>query len=184
MHLFALDHVYPQFNNTKMRIGKFKVYHSPIRSYCNNSLSEHRVFLDKLGESLKISSLDDWYKVTDVDIGIASGSRFVHKHYSASLFKAISTVYPEHKWYPWLFHKPPPRLWDDKQTHKNFFDWLGKELKFQQKEDFYKVKASDINWRGGSKLLNSKYNGSIYKVQFCGNLIFLLFDIMITSSNI
>ncbi len=77
---------------------------------------------------------------------------------------ALSTVYSDHTWYPWRFQKHPPNLWHSLETQRKFFDWLAQQLNFVHPDDWYKVKASDINWSGGSNLLNAKYNGSIFRV--------------------
>ncbi len=73
-----------------MNIGKYQLHLSVKRYYCTNINIKHRAFFDQLKIQLKISSLDDWYKVTDVDLGIAKGARFVCKYYSGILYKGTS----------------------------------------------------------------------------------------------
>ena len=53
--------------------------------------------------------------------------------------------------------------WKNKYNHRKFLDWLGQELHFTCKEDWYKVKASTILKHGGKQLLY-KYGGSPSKL--------------------
>jgi hypothetical protein len=42
-------------------------------------------------------------------------------------------------------------------------DWLGKELNIKSWEDWYKVKASDVQEKGGASLLTTYHNNSLSK---------------------
>ena len=58
---------------------------------------------------------------------------------SASVYKLVSSVYPEYEWLPWRFHKTPANYWTDVKNQRKFMDWAGKELGIKDMSDWYKV---------------------------------------------
>jgi hypothetical protein len=61
------------------------------------------------------------------------------KNASVSLHELLSTAYPQHEWLPWKFDQVPNYFWDDIQNQKKFLNWMGKQLKINSLEDWYKV---------------------------------------------
>lgn len=57
-------------------------------------------------------------------------------------------------------------VWTKKDYHLAFFSYLGKELGYQQLEDWYKLQREDIENYGGGKLLKKFYDNSPFKVLF------------------
>jgi hypothetical protein len=60
-----------------------------------------RVFCDWFAKKNNIKSFDDWYKVKVHDITEHGGSALFH-YYERSMYKVLSTVYPE---YPRYYRK-------------------------------------------------------------------------------
>ncbi len=66
--------------------------------------------------------------------------------YNNSPSLLISTVYSEYKWLPWRFSHVPKGYWEDMKNQRNFMDWVGKQLNYNDMEDWYKVTAEVINF--------------------------------------
>ncbi len=49
-------------------------------------------------------------------------------------------MFPEFEWLPWKFHVPKG-FWNDMNNQRNFVDWVGKQLKYKNREDWYKITA-------------------------------------------
>lgn len=88
-------------------------------------IEHQRSLLENLARKLKIITLDDWYNVTTVEITNIGGRGF-------DLLKGLQTVYPEHDWKPWKFKYVSWGYWNDSSTHRQYFDWLGKQLNVTQ----------------------------------------------------
>jgi hypothetical protein len=84
--------------------------------------------------------------------------------FDGSLSKLLHSVYPDHKWFPWVFRERAPlRFWDDMGNQKAFMNWLGEELDFHTLDNWYNIKQETIITKGGVTLLN-KYLGSPIKL--------------------
>jgi hypothetical protein len=68
------------------------------------------------------------------------------------------SVYPEHDWKPWFFSTSLITPHD----HREYMDWMGKELGLQSLDHWYGVKEEDVQSRGGSKVL-MKYENNLIK---------------------
>jgi len=64
------------------------------------------------------------------------------------------------------FEKVPMVHWSLGENQKQFMDWLGKELEFNQMDDWYKVTVKNIEEKGGTGLL-IRYGNSIFKLISC-----------------
>jgi hypothetical protein len=62
-----------------------------------------------------------------------------------------------------LIHKLPHGFWDQRENRRIFMDLIGKQLKFKELDDWYKITHNDIEEHGGSALIN-KYGGSRTKL--------------------
>jgi len=73
--------------------------------------------------------------------------------YGGSSNALIKSLYPEHSWELHRFDKVPRGFWDFKNNQRTFMEWLGKQLKLKNMEEWYKVTQQDIESLGGSRLL-------------------------------
>jgi hypothetical protein len=66
------------------------------------------------------------------------GARLVSK-YNGSMYKLMSSVYPEYEWLPWRFVKSPHNFFVDNKNKRDFLDWAGKKLGIKELDDWYNV---------------------------------------------
>ena len=71
-----------------------------------NIKENHRDCMDWIGKQLGFQKMDDWYNVTLKDLQQNGGARLL-SHYGDSPSKALLSVYPEHSWMSWRFHRVP-----------------------------------------------------------------------------
>ncbi len=128
-----------------------------------NDLSVHREYLDQVATALHLSSLDDWYNVSPLEVKQHGGSDLLKYHYEDSLVRALTSVYTEHSWKLWKFSHAPVHFWKDVRNHREYFTWLAKELRVEQFKDWYKVRLADVLSREGAGLLMKYYGGSLIK---------------------
>ena len=57
-----------------------------------------------------------------------------------SLYTMLSEVYPTYEWLPWKFNQIPKHFWDDTTKQIKFMDWVSKELKIEDKSDWYRIR--------------------------------------------
>jgi hypothetical protein len=87
---------------------------------------------------------------------------------------ALNSIYPFHKWQPWLFSKVPqvknivhrdPTLilgkgfWENVENRKKYLLWIADLMSLESPAGYYRVTKQDIIYRGGSALLSN--HGSI-----------------------
>jgi hypothetical protein len=111
----------------------------------------HRAYMDWLATQLNVKEMDDWYKVKRTDVIARKGSRLLS--YYGSFANALQSIYPEHKWEPWMLDKVPPGYWDDIKNQRKYFDWLAKQLHIKTPEDWYQVTHAEVVARGGGRPL-------------------------------
>jgi len=102
-----------------------------------------------------------WYSVSVADFNKNGGKRLLAL-YDTSPFTLLSSLYPNSHWLPWLFKDPPNSLWEKKENHKKFLDWLGGQLGYAQRSDWYQITQPVIAQYGGNALI-SRY-GSLFSL--------------------
>lgn len=95
-------------------------------------------------------------------MGRYSGAGILANHYNGSICLALATVYPEKRWFPWLFTQIPIGYWASRANHKKYLDWLWDELNLKRFEDWYNVSNNTVVQRGGRGLL-THYQDSLRK---------------------
>lgn len=118
--------------------------------------------LDEIAQSLNIQSSEDWYKVTVVEVE-ENGGKNLMKAYSGSLSRALSSLYPEVNWKPWMFLHTPPFFWKDKDNQKIFMEDIAKQCNINHWQDWYSFDQSIILENRGNGLL-THYDGSFIKL--------------------
>jgi len=102
--------------------------------------------MDWLGGQLRINRPEDWYKVKKLSGGILT-------RYNNSLYAALSNIYPEYPWLPWLFGTVATGFWNDKKNLTNFFEWFANTTGITGPEDWYNVRESELKKHGGIALI-------------------------------
>jgi len=118
----------------------------------------HRVFMQWFGQRLGLREPSDWYHVTNQDFRDNGGGAFL-LHYDSTVSAAIMSYLPEYDWKEWMFDKTPKGFWDQRKNRRRYMRWLGTELGFQTREDWYAVTTDDFKSNYGNQLLK-RYGGS------------------------
>jgi hypothetical protein len=102
--------------------------------------------LDVIGEKYGVrgDDLSPWYKVARTTMRRIP---FAHR-YNSSHYAMLKTVYPEHTWMPWKFHKLPVLLGRDPNIIEDILKYIAKELKIVKPEDWYGISKSDLRGLG------------------------------------
>ena len=110
-----------------------------------NSPENQRKYLDYLFKELKLTSLDDWSKVSRKELKKYKPSGLL-KHYSNNLSLAVSVLYPEHQW------KTLPRI-----HNKYFILFSPKENKNNDENNSRK----EIEVKNENREINNNNNNNI-----------------------
>jgi hypothetical protein len=122
------------------------------------SPANRRSYLDWLGERLGYRCRDDWYDVTCLDFTRNKGVGIM-KHYRHSPARAVIDLIPGRNWREWKFRHLPSGFWESAENRHRYLRWLGKELGFRHRKDWYRIQFREIIRRHGSVLLR-KYSSS------------------------
>lgn len=107
-------------------------------------------YLTWLGEQLGYHEPEDWYQITGELMGQHYGKTLV---VSGSFPELLSELYPDYQWLPWKFQQVPFRFWTDPANRSWYMKWLGKELGYRRREDWYQVSNADFNDNHGRAVL-------------------------------
>ena len=149
-----LEAVYPDYEWIPWK------FETGVPRYYWDDIENHKKFAEWLFKELGYETMEDWYKITTSHIHNNGGQGLLLSKYKDSAQLFLEAVYPEYKWVPWKFETGVPRhLWDDIENHKEFAEWLFKELGYETMEDWYRISQKTIKQNYGSGLLH-KYNSS------------------------
>jgi very-short-patch-repair endonuclease len=119
----------------------------------------HKTYAEWLGKELKYTELEHWYNITHNIIHNNCGGGLLAGYYEDSPIQFLRAVYPNHEWLEWKFGMSSNGFWQDTNNHKKYAEWLGKEMKYTEPEDWYKVTQNIIHDNCGCGILNY-YQGS------------------------
>ena len=119
----------------------------------------HKTYIDWLGKELGYKNMDDWYQITGQLIKNNHGRSLLGK-YGDSTFIFLKSVFPDTEWLPWKLEIAPHGLWNDKENHIKYANWLGEELGYKNMDDWYQINKILLHDNHGSTLLQRKYKGS------------------------
>jgi len=117
-----------------------------------------------LGKRLGYNNKEDWYNISHKAIHNNYGGALLTHYYNDSPYQLIVDMFPECKWFGWMFKVAPNGMWKDYAIRKEYIEWLGKRLGFNNKEHWYGISVNAINDNCGSGLLCGYYNGSPYRL--------------------
>jgi hypothetical protein len=139
----------PEFQNIKRRRS--------IKVSQKDDFNYDKMFVDRLGKSMGIKNMEDWYEISKEDMINNGGRRMLNRFESVE--KVLEHLYPEHRWLGWKFRN---QKWNP-EKEKHFMDWLGNQLGYKTLEDFHQITLENIKNFGGSGIL-TKYGSSIIKI--------------------
>jgi len=119
-----------------------------------------KIFAVWLGRKLGYTRIEHWYQISTDIICKNGGSGLLYTYCNNSCYQFVNTIFPEYKWYGWIFTCSYRGLWEDPENHKRYVIWLGERLGYTTMEDWYKITRSLIESNYGGGLLQSYYNGS------------------------
>jgi hypothetical protein len=120
----------------------------------------NRRHFDWLAEQLGVETYEDWYKMKGKDVS-EHGAWAVLVQFNGSLHTALSAVYPEYDWYPWLFPQNTKLFWEREGAVYEFFQWLSNHLGLVSLEDWYRVSTNTVKKNGGKTMLMKYFGGSL-----------------------
>jgi hypothetical protein len=109
--------------------------------------------LQKASLELKITDLQDWYKITATTFIKTDAGRLIRRQYGLTLHQALKETYKEHKWEDWRFQRVPTGLWKNLDTQRSFFQQLGKVYDIDEEsclEKWYRIDPKIVEQAGGT----------------------------------
>jgi hypothetical protein len=86
------------------------------------------------------------------------------------LIKALTTLYPEHQFKPWLFRRVPQGYWNDPQNQLLFMDWFASVYNIKSVEDWYNVDVKEVVKNGGGGLIDKHNHSLIHALKSVSNI--------------
>jgi hypothetical protein len=131
-------------------------------------VGNHKKFVKYLGEQLKVREghLEDWYKLSTKAVVDNGGGGLLSYHYDNSVFKLLSSTFPDYSWNPWKFGQVSKDYWISVENQKAFLDDVGSTLGFKQGDmsGWYSISNEVVFKHGGKALLSNIYKGSLYSL--------------------
>lgn len=128
-----------------------------------DKLENRRRYMRWLGRQLGYLKREDWYQLTKQDFHANAGGGLLANYFGDSPQTALAELYPNSKWYCWLFRSTPQGFWQDVDNRMEYLDWLGKKLGFRTDEDWYRVTRADFHTNFGGGMLANYYGDSVFK---------------------
>lgn len=118
-----------------------------------------RNYLIWLAHRLHGLTMESLYRLDTRDVQCNCGGGVLFR-WHGSLIEGVKECFPDYDWKEWLFAVVPHQFWDDPRNHYRYLEWLGQELGFRRREDWYRVTCYDFDRYRGSKLLK-KFGASV-----------------------
>lgn len=152
----------PLYASTKCRFLTSKPVEKTVDpSEPGANLSELRPIFDKIGASVGIKRLDDWYALSTTQFREHGGATILSRKLGGKLSASLPLVYPEHKWEIFKFRNMSKNIFATEQRQREYFDWLGAQLGVLSPEDWYALMPSSTELiRMGAASLLKRYSGS------------------------
>lgn len=131
-----------------------------------------RKFFDWFADTTGIESVQGWYQVRIPAIAKSGGLGLLQRHYGGSLVHALSNVYPECTFIPWLFTMCPQNFWNSKENAVAFVKWVEEKLEIQHREDWTRISWDQVAQLGGATLLKNHHGlFGLLKYIYSGNCV-------------
>lgn len=133
-----------------------------VKGFWRN-VDNQRKYFEDIATELGVGELDGWYDVPMEAVHKRGGAIILDRYYSGSLIRALSAMYPNHRWLVWKFAQVPRGFWDNLHNQRAFFEWLGEEIGIKKLDDWHNVKVDTVYRHGGAPLLVKYYACSLAK---------------------
>ena len=104
-----------------------------------------------LGKKLGYTKREDWYNISKEKIKENELSGLLTYNEGGHI-KLIMSVFNDYTWLEWKFRVVPHNFWDNKENHKRYIIWLGKELGYTKIEHWYKISWYDFMMNYGCSI--------------------------------
>jgi len=113
------------------------------------SIENQRQFMVELAAKIgfEAGDFERWYHVPKKTV-VNQGGLGLLKIYNQSMSALLAAVFPEHEWLPWKFAQHPKKAWEDETNMEKVIRFVGKELKIQEPEDWYRVSVAQLRELG------------------------------------
>src|SRR4051812_13190607 len=106
------------------------------KSFWKN-LNHQRQAFDSLALERKITNPSGWYNLhTKTLLSYYGILTILNGYYKGSLYRALTSVYPDQKFDFWKFVRVPKHCWQDISSQKQFMDHVEKILNMNSKENW------------------------------------------------
>lgn len=122
------------------------------------------LYMAWLGKQLGYRKPEDWYQVTRRDFYDHGGGAMLNACRDGSPRSALAEYLPDYDWQAWLFYRVPNGFWRRRANRKRYIRWLGQELGYRRKTDWYELTRDDVRSTGGGTLLSHYYRGSMVRM--------------------
>ena len=132
--------------------------YGPVPSGFWRSAENRHRYMDWLGQRLGVTHREDWYRITRKTF-TANRGRGLLDRFGGSPLAVLKNYQPDYEWLEWRFRKVPGRFWQHRANRRRYLKWLGQQLGFRQREDWYQLSKRQLKDRHGWRLL-AMFKGS------------------------
>jgi hypothetical protein len=100
--------------------------------------ANQKAYFDWVAGELKIASFSDWYGILPAQVMALHGGGLLRSKFDNSLYAALTTVYPDHRWYQWKFPNTHKRFVAP-QHLREYFDEAKSLVDVHNLSDWYSV---------------------------------------------
>lgn len=120
-------------------------------------------YLRWLAKELNLKSPEGWYRVRREDfVKYHGGSLFVVS--GLTLLEILRDLHPDFEWLEWRFMQVPAGFWDSPSNRIRYLKWLGKQLGYTKKSDWYQIKNKDFHRFDGGTLIEFVFKRDVIAV--------------------
>ncbi len=109
-------------------------------------------YMKWLGRQLGFKTWEDWYTITKDDYVDNYGSSLLQYLAGSPSRPVMECFSREHDWLPWRFHKTQRGYWKHRKHRLRYMNWLGDQMGYRRKNDWYQLRATDFNTNHGRRL--------------------------------
>jgi very-short-patch-repair endonuclease len=131
--------------------------------YFNDPINKTE-WLNDFEKKFNIKKENDWYNITSQDFMSVPNGPTLYGHFNSSTIQIMEFLYPQYDWNPWLIKSGAPNnYWTSIENQKKYLVWLGKLLKIENQDDWYKLTGRKIIDNYGSGMFG-RYNNNLYEM--------------------
>ncbi len=144
------------FPKRKWLLWKFT--HAPSNFWTKK---QNRIdYLKWLGKQMGFKTWEDWYSISQDAFLNNHGAMLLQRSNSSPSRVVMEHFSHEYDWLPWCFRTTQDGYWKQRKNRVRYMKWLGEQMGYRRKEDWYQLRATDFITNYGENLWRRIYNGS------------------------